>query len=90
MAHVNRDKKKLLARVRRVAGQVAALETALESDAECVDVLVQIAAAKGAIHGLMMEVLSGHLLEHVVAEASATKRAQEADALLALLKGYAK
>lgn len=90
MAHVNRDKKKLLARVRRVAGQVAALETALESDAECVDVLVQIAAAKGAIHGLMMEVLSGHLLEHVVAEASATKRAQEADALVALLKGYAK
>ncbi|MBW8851848.1 MAG: metal/formaldehyde-sensitive transcriptional repressor [Xanthomonadales bacterium] len=90
MAHVNRDKKKLLARVRRVAGQVAALETALESDAECVDVLVQIAAAKGAIHGLMMEVLSGHLLEHVVAETSATKRAQEADALLALLKGYAK
>lgn len=90
MSHVNRDKKKLLTRVRRVAGQVAALQTALESDAECVDVLIQIAAAKGAIHGLMMEVLSGHMIEHVVAEASAAKRAKEAEALLVLLRGYAK
>ncbi|MET3930320.1 metal/formaldehyde-sensitive transcriptional repressor [Lysobacter soli] len=90
MAHVNRDKKKLLTRVRRVAGQVAALEHALEADADCADVLIQIAAAKGAIHGLMMEVLSGHLAEHVVAEASATKRAREAQAIVELLKGYAK
>ncbi|QGW65224.1 metal/formaldehyde-sensitive transcriptional repressor [Lysobacter soli] len=90
MAHVNRDKKKLLTRVRRVAGQVAALEHALEADADCADVLIQIAAAKGAIHGLMMEVLSGHLAEHVVAEASPTKRAREAQAIVELLKGYAK
>lgn len=90
MAHVNRDKKKLLTRVRRVAGQVAALERALEADADCADVLIQIAAAKGAIHGLMMEVLSGHLAEHVVAEASPTKRAREAEAIVELLKGYAK
>lgn len=49
MAHVIRERKKLLARVRRIAGQVAALETALEADAECTDVLVQAAAAKGAM-----------------------------------------
>lgn len=90
MAHVNRNRKALLARVRRVAGQVAALERALESDADCAEVLVQIAAAKGAIHGLMMEVLSGHLTEHVAAEPSDTKRAREAKAIIDLLKGYAK
>ena len=45
MAHVQRNKKKLLSRIRRVAGQVAALEQALESDADCADVLIQIAAA---------------------------------------------
>ena len=90
MAHVTRDKKKLLTRVRRVAGQVAALEEALESDADCTDVLIQIAAAKGAIHGLMMEVLSGHLIEHVVVEKSDAKRAREAAAIIELLKGYAK
>lgn len=90
MAHVNRDKKKLLTRVRRVAGQVAALERALESDADCTDVLIQIAAAKGAMHGLMMEVLTGHLAEHVVSESSPAKRAQEANTIIELLKAYAK
>ena len=90
MAHVNRDKKKLLTRVRRVAGQVAALERALESDADCTDVLIQIAAAKRAMQGLMMKVLTGHMVEKVVAESSAAKRAQEANTIIELLKGYAK
>ncbi|HYG07953.1 MAG TPA: metal-sensing transcriptional repressor, partial [Stenotrophomonas sp.] len=54
MAHVQREKKKLLTRIRRIGGQVAALERAVESGVECSDVLVQIAAAKGAMHALMM------------------------------------
>jgi DNA-binding FrmR family transcriptional regulator len=90
MAHVNRNRKSLLARVRRIAGQVAALERALEGDADCSDVLVQIAAAKGAMHGLMMEVLVDHLDEHVVAEQDQDRRREEAQVLLKLLQGYAK
>ncbi|HEY1137049.1 MAG TPA: metal/formaldehyde-sensitive transcriptional repressor [Xanthomonadaceae bacterium] len=90
MAHVNHDKKKLLARVRRVAGQVSALEAALEADADCSEVLIQIAAAKGAIHGLMMEVLAGHLIEHVAGEKQEANRIQEAEVLIRLLRGYAK
>ena len=86
MAHVHRDRKKLLARVRRVAGQVAALEKALQGEADCTDVLVQIAAAKGAMHGLMMEVLAGHLAEHVVAESDPGERAREAEVVVALLR----
>lgn len=90
MAHVNHDKKKLLARVRRVAGQVSALEAALEADADCSEVLIQIAAAKGAVHGLMMEVLAGHLIEHVAGEKQEANRIQEAEVLIRLLRGYAK
>ncbi len=90
MAHVTRDKKKLLSRVRRIGGQIAALERALEAEADCTDVLIQIAAAKGAIHGLMMEVLSGHLVEHVATQPSETKRNKEVAAIIELLKGYAK
>ncbi|MFT4248744.1 MAG: metal/formaldehyde-sensitive transcriptional repressor [Pseudomonas sp.] len=90
MAHVHRNRKSLLARVRRVAGQVAALERALEGEADCTDVLVQMAAAKGAMHSLMMEVLLGHLDEHVVAEQDEQRRRQEAQVLLELLRGYAK
>ena len=90
MAHVHRDKKKLLTRIRRIAGQVAALERALEGEAECSDVLIQIAAAKGAMHALLMEVLSGHLNEHVVAGKTESARAKEAEAVMTLLAKYSR
>lgn len=90
MAHVNRNRKRLLGRVRRIAGQVNALESALEGDAGCTEVLIQIAAARGAMHGLMMEVLAGHLAEHVVAEHGAARRAREGQALVDLLRTYFK
>ncbi len=90
MAHVERDKRKLLARVRRIAGQVGAVELALESGAECDRVLVQIAAIKGAVHALMMEVMTGHLEEHVAGESDPLRRRHEAETLMALLKVYAK
>ncbi|QNN46873.1 metal/formaldehyde-sensitive transcriptional repressor [Thermomonas brevis] len=90
MAHVIRDKKKLLARVRRIAGQVAALEKALDAETECTDILVQAAAAKGAMHALMMEVMSGHLAEHVAGESDEAKRQAEARRLIDLLRGYAR
>ncbi|OZB67361.1 metal/formaldehyde-sensitive transcriptional repressor [Stenotrophomonas acidaminiphila] len=91
MAHTHRDKKKLLTRVRRIGGQVAALERALESDeGDCAQVLVQIAAAKGAMHALMMEVLAGHLSEHVVAAETEAERAREAGTIMELLARYAR
>ena len=88
MAHTSRNKKALLTRVRRIAGQVAGLEKALADDVDCGQVLVQMAAAKGAMHALMMEVLIGHLDEHVVTEPDEVRRQQEAQALVALLKGF--
>lgn len=90
MAHIQRDRKKLLTRVRRIAGQVAALEQALEAGDDCDAVLVQIAAAKGAMHGLMLEVMAGHLSDHVVAEKDPARRASEAGVLLELLKRHAR
>lgn len=90
MAHVRRDKKKLLTRIRRIAGQVAALERAMETEADCSDVLIQIAATKGAMHALMMKVLAGHLSEHVVAGKTERGRAEEARAIMELLAKYAR
>ena len=90
MAHIQRDKKKLLTRIRRIGGQVAALERAVDAEADCSDVLVQIAATKGAMHALMMEVLSGHLTEHVVAGETQAERAREAQAIMDLLSRYAR
>ena len=57
------EKKKVLTRVRRIRGQIDALERSLEGDAECRAILQQIAAVRGAANGLMAEVLESHIRE---------------------------
>ena len=57
------DKRKAIARLRRIQGQALALERAIEAGAECAPVLQQIAALRGAVNGLMSEVLESHLRE---------------------------
>jgi DNA-binding FrmR family transcriptional regulator len=57
MAHTLEEKKRLLNRVRRIMGQVAAIEKALDQEAECSDVLHNISACRGAMDALMAEVI---------------------------------
>lgn len=66
MAHTTKNKEKLLNRVRRIKGQVSAVEKALEDNEECYKVLQTIAACRGAINGLMADVLEGHVRFHIV------------------------
>ena len=64
--HTVREKQKLLARVRRMKGQVEAIERALEGGAQCEQVLHLIAGARGAMAGLMAEVVEDHVRTHLV------------------------
>ncbi len=81
----------MLARVRRMAGQVAALEASLQSaDADCTDVLMQASAVRGAAHALLMALLDDHLQEHVVGPDDPAERAAEAQVLVKLLRAYGK
>jgi DNA-binding FrmR family transcriptional regulator len=66
MTHTVREKQKLLARVRRLRGQVEAVERALEAEAGCEQVMHLLAAARGAMAGLMAEVVEDHVLTHLV------------------------
>jgi DNA-binding FrmR family transcriptional regulator len=63
---------------------------ALQSDVDCAQVLVQIAAVRGAVHGLMMEVLNSHLQAHVVTEKDEQRRAQEMVVITDLMRTYIK
>jgi DNA-binding FrmR family transcriptional regulator len=63
MPHTPEEKSRVLARVRRIKGQLTALESALENEVACYNVLQQIAAIRGAIAGLMGEVLEAHIRE---------------------------
>ncbi len=90
MSHTLRDKKKLLARARRIRGQVEALERALDEEKGCADVLHQIAAIRGAMQGLMAEVMEGHVREHLTGPdvTSPAARTQAADELITVLRTY--
>ncbi len=74
MTHTVRDKTKLLHRTRRIAGQVGALERALDREATCEEVLRLIAATRGALDALMAVVLEGHLEEHARGRRGARSR----------------
>jgi DNA-binding FrmR family transcriptional regulator len=66
MTHTVREKQKLLARVRRIRGQVEAIERALDSEVGCEQVMHLIAGARGAMAGLMAEVVEDHVRTHLV------------------------
>ena len=66
MTHTVREKHKLLARVRRIRGQVEAIERALEEESGCDKVMHLIAGARGAMAGLMAEVVEDHVRTHLV------------------------
>ena len=92
MSHTIREKKKLLARVRRIRGQVEAIERALETEAGCEQVMQLIAGVRGATAGLMAEVVEDHVRTHLVDEAAhpGALKLEAAEQLLDVVRTYLK
>ncbi len=91
MPHSPEDKKRALTRVRRIRGQVEALERALEAGEPCIAILQQIAAVRGAANGLMGEMVEIHLNDELVnGETTREQRAQRMDEIGHLLRAYLK
>lgn len=91
MAHTIKNNRALLARVRRIQGQAGALERALEQESDCSAVLQQIAAIRGAVNGLMAQVLEGHLREHLAAEdRTPQERREDLEQVVSILRSYLK
>jgi DNA-binding FrmR family transcriptional regulator len=86
MAHIKDDAgKKLLARVRRVRGQIEAIERAITEGGDCYSVLQQTAAARGALNGLMAELIDGHIRHHVLSD---TEREKATEELMEIVRSY--
>lgn len=90
MGHTRESKTTLLARVRRIRGQVEAIEKALHSDQECADLLQLIAATRGAMNGLMNEVVEGHIRHHVLSPKAAAAEREGAEELITIVRSYFK
>jgi DNA-binding FrmR family transcriptional regulator len=92
MAHTIHDKEKLLNRVRRIRGQVEAVERQLDDEKDCGTILQTIAACRGAIDGLMAEVIEGHIRSHIVNPDAkpGSERAVAAQQLIDVIRAYLK
>ncbi len=92
MAHAIGKKTKLISRVRRMRGQLDAVERALEGELGCADVLQLIASIRGAVNGLMTELVEGHVRLRIVDPAitSDLARARGAEELIEIIRTYLK
>ncbi|KQQ58542.1 MULTISPECIES: Ni(II)/Co(II)-sensing transcriptional repressor DmeR [Rhizobium/Agrobacterium group] len=88
MTHTIENKDKLLARIRRLKGQMEAVERALEVGKPCGEVLQLLASVRGALSGLTGEVMQDHLHEHVLHAENDEDRARAAQELAQVLKTY--
>jgi len=91
MAHTIKEKAKLLNRVKRVRGQIEALEHAVEEEKDCTEVLHLVVTARGAMNSLMAEIIEDHIREHVVdPDRERGSRARGAEELIDIIKAYLK
>jgi DNA-binding FrmR family transcriptional regulator len=92
MAHTIQDKRKLLARLGRIRGQINAIEKALNEERDCGDVLLTLAACRGAMNALMAEILEGHVRLHLLPSGAArgADRMEAAEELIEVIKRYLK
>jgi DNA-binding FrmR family transcriptional regulator len=90
--HTVRERTKLLARVRRIRGQIEGIERALAEEKGCYEVLQTVTAARGALNGLVAEMIEDHFRFHVLdpEQKVAPKRARAADELIDIVRAYVK
>lgn len=88
MGHVGKEKTKLLNRLKRLRGQIDAIERAVEADAECVKVLQQATSCRGALDGFIAEVIEDHIREQVVEAANKGEASRAAEELIGIVHSY--
>lgn len=89
MSHVAEEKQKLLNRLKRLRGQIDALERAVDGDVECARVLQQATACRGALEGFIAEVIEDHIRQHVVtSDQPDSPQARAAEELIEIVHSY--
>jgi DNA-binding FrmR family transcriptional regulator len=88
MSHTQHNKKKLIARINRLKGQMDAVERALEAEKPCGEILQLLASIRGALNGLTGEVLDDHLHEHVLHAADDKARGEAVQEISEVLRTY--
>lgn len=88
MAHTIKDKKKIITRVNRIKGQLDALSKAVESEEDCYKIMQLLASSRGALNGLMGDLIEGHVKDHIVTAANKQAAAKAGDELIELMGSF--
>lgn len=87
----SKEKQKLLSRIRRLGGQVSAVERSVTEGDECADILMLLAAIRGGVNSLMAEILEDHIRLHITHPNSGTETPEElTEDLISLVRAYLK
>jgi DNA-binding FrmR family transcriptional regulator len=91
MTHIVKEKQKLIARIKRIRGQVDSIERSLTTEDDCADVLMLLANVRGGVNSLMAEVLEDHIRLHILTPEKSSMPPQElAEDLIDLVRAYLK
>ena len=87
---MERERLKLLNRVKRIRGQISAVERAMEAADECPEILMQLAAVRGGVNSLMAEVMEDHIRLHLAGKGAKSVAPDIAEDLIDLVRAYLK
>jgi DNA-binding FrmR family transcriptional regulator len=91
MSHLEKEKQKLVARIKRIRGQVDSIERSLSNGDDCADILMLLANVRGGVNSLMAEVLEDHIRLHMMNPDKSQSPSQEiAEDLIDLVRAYLK
>jgi len=85
------EKQKLLSRIRRLGGQIDAVERSITAGDECADILMLLAAIRGGVNSLMAEILEDHIRLHITHPNRTVESPEElTEDLIGLVRAYLK
>jgi DNA-binding FrmR family transcriptional regulator len=91
MTHLAKEKQKLVARIRRIRGQVDSIERSLSTGDDCAGMLMLLANVRCGINSLMAEVLEDHIRLHMLStEKDSPTSTEPAEDLIDLVRAYLK
>lgn len=93
MAHIFHHKKQVITRIRKIKGQLEAVERAMEQDEangemDCFMLLQTLSAAKGAFNGLVQDLIEGHIEEHIIHEGVDKQTKDAANELVKIMRTF--
>jgi len=90
-AEVSKEKQKLSSRIKRLGGQITAVERSVADGDECADILMLLAAIRGGVNSLMAEILEDHIRLHITHPDRGAESSEElTEDLISLVRAYLK